>query len=148
MIFEPWRVSAMTKKEVFEFIKANSVFALATAQDNQPHARMFMLYRADDDGIIFNTGENKDVHRQLQANPQAELCFYNPDKGLQVRISGTVEVLEDLELKKQIVEDHPFLKEWVDKEGYDVLVVYCLKHGKATPWTMETNFKPKEYIQL
>ncbi|MHC4060887.1 MAG: pyridoxamine 5'-phosphate oxidase family protein [Planctomycetota bacterium] len=138
----------MTKEDVFEFIKKNPVFALATAQDNKPHVRNMMLYRADDKGIIFNTGENKDVHRQLQANPQVEICFYNADQGRQVRISGTVETLEDLDLKKRVVADYPFLKDWVDREGYEVLIVYCLKNGQAVTWTMETNFQPKEYIQL
>jgi uncharacterized pyridoxamine 5'-phosphate oxidase family protein len=107
-----------------------------------------MLYRADENGIIFNTGENKDVHKQLSANPMVELCFYSAEEGRQVRISGTVEVLEDLELKKKIVEDYPFLKSWVDKEGYEVLVVYCLRGGKAVVWTMETNFEPKQFIEL
>jgi pyridoxamine 5'-phosphate oxidase len=138
----------MTKEQVFEFIKKNPVFALATAEDNKPHVRNMMLYRADENGIIFNTGENKDVHRQLRANPQVETCFYNHDQGQQVRISGTVEVLEDLELKKRVVADFPFLQEWVDKEGYEVLIVYCLKNGKAAAWPMETNFNPKEYVQL
>ena len=138
----------MTREEVFEFVKENPVFSLATAEGNRPHVRMSMLYRADENGIIFNTGENKDVHRQLTANPQVEMCFYNGDRGLQVRISGTVETLEDLELKKRVVADYPFLKEWVDREGYEVLIVYRLSKGKATTWTMETNFQPKEYIQL
>jgi pyridoxamine 5'-phosphate oxidase len=138
----------MTKGEIFEFIRNSPVFALATAKENKPHVRMMMVYRADKDGIIFNTGENKDVYRQLSANSNVELCFYNAEQGKQVRVFGSVEEIEDLELKKQIVKDFPFLKEWVDKEGYDVLVVYCLKHGKATAWTMESNFKPKEYIQL
>ena len=138
----------MTKNEVFEFIRKNPLCALGTAEDNKPHVRMMMIYRADDNGIIFNTGENKDVHKQLSTNPTVELCFYSAEQELQVRISGSVEEIEDIELKKQVVRDWPFLKEWVDREGYDVLVVYCLKHGKATAWTMEANFKPKEYIQL
>jgi pyridoxamine 5'-phosphate oxidase len=138
----------MTKEEVFEFIKKNPVFALATAQDNKPHVRNMMLYRADENGIIFNTGENKDVHRQLTANPQVEMCFYNADEGRQLRVSGTVETLEDLELKKRVVADYPFLKDWVDREGYEVLIVYALRNARATTWTMETNFQPKEYIQL
>jgi pyridoxamine 5'-phosphate oxidase len=138
----------MTKEEVFEFIRKNPVFSLATAEDNRPHVRQMMLYQADENGIIFNAGENKDLYQQLSANPQVEMCFYNPRENLQVRVEGTVEALEDLELKKRIVKDRPFLKEWVDREGYDVLIVYCLKAGRATSWTMETNFKPKEYIQL
>ncbi|MBN2020146.1 MAG: pyridoxamine 5'-phosphate oxidase family protein [Sedimentisphaerales bacterium] len=138
----------MTKDEILQFIRKNPVFALATADENKPHARMMQLYRADENGIIFNTGENKDVHRQLSTNANVELCFCNQQQGQQVRISGSVEEIEDIELKKQVVHDWPFLKEWVDKEGYDVLVVYCLKHGKATVWTMDLNFKPKEYVQL
>lgn len=138
----------MTKEEVFEFVGKNPVFGLATADDNKPHVRMMMLYRADENGIIFNTGENKNVHKQLLANPQVEMCFYSAEEQRQVRIEGTVEMLEDLELKKQVVRDYPFLKEWVDREGYDVLIVYCLKNGRATVWTMETNFQPKEYVQL
>jgi general stress protein 26 len=34
----------MTKEEVFEFIKKNPVFALATAEDNKPHVRNMMKY--------------------------------------------------------------------------------------------------------
>jgi pyridoxamine 5'-phosphate oxidase len=138
----------MTNEQIFKLLKSNPVFALATAENNIPHVRMMMLYRADENGIIFNTGENKEVHNQLSKNENAELCFYSPSERRQIRISGSVEEIEDIELKKQVVKDFPFLKEWVDKEGYDVLVIYCLKHGKATTWTMETNFKPKEYIQL
>jgi len=138
----------MTKEQVFEFIRKSPVFSLATSEENKPHVRNMMLYRADESGIIFSTGENKDVHRQLSANPQVEMCFYGAEEQRQIRIEGTVEVLEDLELKKQVVNDYPFLKEWVDREGYEVLIVYCLKGGRATTWTMETNFKPKEYIQL
>jgi uncharacterized pyridoxamine 5'-phosphate oxidase family protein len=138
----------MTKNEVFEFIKNNPVFALATSEDNKPHVRMMMVYRADENGIIFNTGENKEVHRQLSANSNVDLCFYNAEEEKQIRISGSVEEVEDNALKKEIGNDYPFLKKWVDDKGYDVLVVYCLKAGKAMVWTMETNFKPKEYINL
>ena len=138
----------MTKEQVFEFIRNNPVFALATAEDNKVHVRTIKVYRADERGIIFNTGENKDVHRQLQANPEVELCFFNIEEEKHIRITGSVEVVEDPSLKKEIGDDYHFLKKWVDSEGYDILVVYCLQGGKATTWTMETNFKPKEYIQL
>ena len=138
----------MTKEEILEFITKNPVFSLATSEGNQPHVRIIMLYRADEDGIIFCTGRQKAVYEQLQANPAVEMCFYNPDDGHQVRIEGTVEMLDDLDLKIQIVEQFTFLKPWVESEGYEVLIPFCLKNGKAVAWTMETNFDPKKYIQL
>jgi uncharacterized pyridoxamine 5'-phosphate oxidase family protein len=138
----------MTKKQILEFIQRNPIFALATAEYNKPHVRYIMLYRAGEGGIIFCTGENKDLNHQLQTNPIVEMCFYSPKEQKQVRVSGTVEEIEDIELKKQVVKDFPFLKEWVDKEGYDVLIVYCLKGGRAVVWTMDTNFEPKQYITI
>jgi uncharacterized pyridoxamine 5'-phosphate oxidase family protein len=138
----------MTKAEVFKFIMNNPLFALATVEDGKARVRMMNVYQADENGIIFNTGENKDVHRQLTANPEVELCFFNIDEVKQIRVTGSVEVLEDPSLEKEIGDDYQFLKKWVDSAGYDILVVYCLKNGKASVWTMDTNFKPKEYIQL
>ena len=138
----------MTKEEILEFIIQNPVFSLATTDGNQPHVRMMMLYRGEEIGITFTAGRNKAVYKQLRANPAVELCFYNADKGLQIRIEGTVEMLDDLELKMQVVEQFTFLKPWVESEGYEILIPFCLKNGKAVAWTMETNFEPKQYIQL
>ncbi len=124
------------------------VFALATTDGGRPRVRMMMLYRADDSGLIFTTGRDKDVNKQLQADPVVQMCFYDAAQGRQVRIEGKVEPLNDLKLKKQIVKDFPFLKPWVESQGYDVMATYRLKGGQAVTWTMETNFEPKQYIQL
>jgi len=138
----------MTKEEVLEFITKNPVFSLATIDGRRPRTRMIMLYRADENGIIFSTGREKDVNRQLQADPAVEMCFFDSEQNCQVRIDGTAEVVDDLELKKQIVEDFPFLKPWVEAQGYEVLITYSVQNAKATTWTMETNELPKEYVQL
>ena len=138
----------MTKEDILEFVTKNPVCSLATIDGNQPRVRTIMLYKADENGIIFCTGRDKAVHKQLQANPAAELCFYNAEQGLQVRIEGAVEMLDDLELKKNIVEAFTFLKPWVESQGYEVMICYRLKNGRALTWTMETNFEPKQYIQL
>ena len=138
----------MTKEEILEFATKYPVFSLATIDGNQPRVRSMMLYKADENGIIFCTGRDKDVNKQLSANPAVELCFYNAEQGRQVRIEGTVEMLEDLELKKKVVEAFPFLKPWVEIQGYEVMICYRLKNARAITWTMETNFDPKQYIQL
>jgi len=138
----------MTKEEVLEFITTNPCFSLATMDGNQPRTRMMMICRADENGILFTTGRDKDVNKQLQANPAVEMCFFGTEENRQVRIEGKVEADDDLELKKQIVEAFPFLKPWIEAQGYEVMVAYRLKNGKATTWTMETAFDPKQYIQL
>ncbi len=138
----------MDKNEIFKFMRENPAMALATAEEDRPYVRIIMLYKADEEGIVFCTGENKDLNQQLRKNPMVEICFVDAKKEKQLRVSGTVEEIEDIELKKQVVRDWPFLKEWVDRERIDVLVLYRLAGGRAIVWTMETNFAPKQFINL
>jgi pyridoxamine 5'-phosphate oxidase len=140
----------MTKNEIIEFLNANQVFHLATVEGNKPHVRGMLLYRADEDGLIFHTGKMKEIHRQLTANPHVELCFNNGkfEDLVQIRVSGTAVLVEDLELKKEIVRAREFLKPWVEQNGYEPLAVYRIRKGIATVWTMKTNLAPKESIEL
>jgi pyridoxamine 5'-phosphate oxidase len=138
----------MDKNEVLAFLNANHDCHLATVEGNKPHVRAIGIYRADEDGIIIQTSKVKDLYKQLSANPDVELCFNDSKGSLQIRVSGTLELDEDIELKKEILAKRHFLKPLVEKEGYEVLAIYRLKKGVATVWTFPTNFKPKTYIQL
>jgi uncharacterized pyridoxamine 5'-phosphate oxidase family protein len=138
----------MTQQEIIDFVKRNPVVYLATAEGKKPHVRGMMLYRVDEDGIIFHTGKTKDLQKQLERNPDVELCCFSQQENKQVRIAGRVEALTDEALKKEIVEKRPFLKPWIEARGLDFLTVWRIRGGVATVWTMETNLEPKEYIEL
>ena len=130
----------MTKTEILEFINANPTCYLATSENNKPHVRGMRMYRADGKGIIFQTSNVKDLCKQLNENPHVELCFFNNEKNIQIRISGKATFVNDLDLKKEIVEKRPFLKPWVEKKGFDMIVVFRIVDCVAHQWTMETNF--------
>ncbi len=138
----------MTQAEIMEFINKNPVFTLATCSDNVPHVRTMMLAFADKRGIIFSTGKEKDVCKQILANPNVEMCFYSPEAEMQLRVAATAAETDDLELKKDLVEKFGFLKPWIDKAGYDALATFKLQNATATTWTMATNEKPKEYFTI
>ena len=138
----------MTKSEILALINANPACHLATVEGDAPRVRGILLYRADDNGLVFHTGNTKDLYRQLTRNPKVEFCFNDYQKGIQVRVSGSVELVEDMALKKEIVSKRDFLKPWVDQRGWDMLVVYRMKKGRATTWTMQTNFDAKTYVGL
>lgn len=140
----------MNKSEILGFLNINPAFHLATVEGHKPHVRGMLMYKADENGIIFHTGKMKDLHRQLTENPHVEMCFNNGnfENLIQVRVSGTVELIEDLELKKEIVQKREFLKAWVDQVGYEPLAVYQMRKCVATVWSMETNLAPKEFVEL
>lgn len=142
----------MNKETIYQQLNSHPVFQVATVEGDQPHTRAVLLYSADENGIIFHTGRSKDLFAQIEENPKAEFCF-NCDN-VQIRITGELKILNDNSLKDEIV-NHPtraFLKAWTTNgemtDYYNSLQVLCMEHGKATIWTMNTNFSPKEYIKL
>ena len=138
----------MNQAEIMEFVNKNPIFSLATCADGVPYVRTMMVAFADSRGIIFSTGVAKDVCKQMQANPKIELCFYSAGDEKQLRIAGAAEQIDDIELKKALVEKFEFLKPWVDAAGYDVLATFKVTDAQAVEWTMATNDQPKEYVDL
>ena len=137
----------MTKKEVVEAINKAPVFYLATEEGNQPRVRGMLLYKADEHEIVFHTAKMRELFSQLMSNNQAELCF-NAD-GVQIRISGKLELVEDNALKDEIA-NHPsrtFLDQWRNAisidEFHQQFAVFRLTKGIITLWTMERNLDPK-----
>jgi pyridoxamine 5'-phosphate oxidase len=68
-----------------------TAMTLATAtKDGEPSARIVLLKRLDDRGLVFFTGYESDKGRELAENPRASACFFWVLLERQVRVSGTV----------------------------------------------------------
>lgn len=138
----------LSKEEIYKVMNENPVFHLATADGDQPRVRGMLLYKADENGIIFHTASSKDVFSQIMKNSKAELCFQG--NGVQIRVTGVLEKVEDENLKEEIFK-HPtrkFLQAWKENGIDGLLQIFCLKDGIATQWTMATNFDKKEFVNL
>ena len=138
----------MTKKEILDFIKENRLCFVATVEGNKPRVRAMDTYRADENGIIYYTNKQKDVYKQIVKNAEVEICYHDPKKTTTIRVSGRMETVEDLELKKEIMETLPFLKEVYEKENYVNMAVCRLKNGKAYVFSMQDMAAPKTLVDL
>ena len=136
----------MNKQEVLDFLKTNPVSHTATIEDSAPRVRALRIYRADEDGIVLQVWKDKDVGRQLARNPEVELCFNNYSEGIQVRVRGRVEPVDDAAAKEQVLSDRPSLQQFAD-QGHEI-ALYRLRKGLAHVWTKEQNFTPKSFIEL
>lgn len=138
----------MSKSEIFKLMNENPAFYLATADGDQPRVRGMLLYRADENGIIFHTASTKDVFAQIKSNPKSEMCFEG--NGVQIRVTGTLEQVNDENLREEIF-NHPtrkFLHAWKDNGIDELLEIFVMKNGTAVEWTMEKNFDKKETVAL
>lgn len=138
----------MTEQEMYDLMNKTVVFHLATMDGDQPRVRGMMLYRADENGIIFHTASTKDVYKQIMANPKAELCFNGG--GTQIRVTGVLELVDDDNLREEIF-NHPsrkFLQAWRENGIDSILQIFRMKNCEAVTWTMETNFAEKKPIDI
>ncbi|MBN1456497.1 MAG: pyridoxamine 5'-phosphate oxidase family protein [Sedimentisphaerales bacterium] len=133
----------MTKEEIFEFINENPVFFLATCEGNNPRVRGMRVYRANENGIIFNTSTGKDLHKQLMLNPSVELCFYSEEDGIQLRVRGKIQLIEDAKFKAEIVRKNPAMESLIMGQGQNRLATYRLTEGKVRVWKIDSDYIPR-----
>ncbi|MGA2676442.1 MAG: pyridoxamine 5'-phosphate oxidase family protein [Methanobacterium sp.] len=140
----------MDFKDCIKFANETPVCYLATMDGNQPRVRALGFWFANDKGFYFQIGAMKDTYGQLQANRKVEACFWQPGEatGTMMRVAGEVEFLDDQELKKKVLEDRPFLKEFGMTFDHPGLIIFRITKGEAYFWTMKTNFEPKKFIKF
>lgn len=75
-----------------------TAMTLATATpEGRPSARIVLLKALDERGAVFYTNTRSRKGQQLDANPQASLCFYWQPLASQVLVEGRTERVSDQE---------------------------------------------------
>lgn len=73
----------------------NAVSLATATPDGRPSLRMVLLKGVDDDGFVFYTNLESRKGEELGGNPWAAMCFHWKSLTRQVRVEGTVEMLDD-----------------------------------------------------
>ena len=88
-IFKEWYEEA----KAAEPLNPNAM-TLATADaEGRPSARMVLLKDVDCEGFVFYTNLNSRKAAELTVNPHAALCFYWRALAKQVRVEGSIELV-------------------------------------------------------
>lgn len=134
-------------ERVFNFAMKTRAGFLATSENNKPHVRGVLLWRANETGLYFHTAKTKDLYHQLVENPYAEIAFFSPDpepSGTMMRVRGRVEFLEGPELKEELIAERPWLLSYGEQRNDSLLAIFRIVDGVAKFWTNETNMQEKE----
>ena len=90
-LFEKWFDEAKKKE-----INDPNALALGTAsKTGVPSVRMVLLKDFDKNGIVFYTNLNSQKGNELKDNPNATMCFHWKSLLRQVRIVGTLNLVDD-----------------------------------------------------
>ena len=142
----------MDFKDCIQFATENPICYLATAEGDQPRVRTFMLWYADESGFYFATLSQKEVMKQLQQNPKVELCFFNhapdPANWQQMRVTGTIEFLEDEETQDKAYQTRSFLDAIVGFSTRPFVRPFRIATGEAHFWTLADILKEPEVARI
>ena len=90
-LFEKWFVEAKKKE-----INDPNALALGTAsRTGVPSVRMVLLKDFDENGFVFYTNLNSQKSNDLKDNPNATMCFHWKSLLRQIRITGTLKLVDD-----------------------------------------------------
>ena len=107
-------------KQAFDFLHEHNEGVLATVSDGRPCLRAFQVMKIDGDSLFFATAPQKEVYRQLQANPAIEFMVLHGK--VSVRCAGTARFDVDNETCRWIYDNNPVLPRLYS--SYDKLVYF------------------------
>ena len=138
----------MEFQDCIKFATENPVCYLATADEDQPRVRTWLLWYSDESGFYVVPLASKKVTEQLRRNPKLELCFYNNAADAadwkQMRVTGEAEFLEDEETLERAYENRSVLDPLLGFSAKPYLRPFRVASGEAHFWTLGDNLKEAE----
>lgn len=116
--------------KIIEFIKANPVQYLATVgRDGKAKCRPFMFCLAEDNKLWFCTNNQKDVYKDMIANPEIEISVSSPEFAW-IRLNGKA-VFENNMAVKEACMNNPIVKSQYQTADNPIFEVFYLDnpHG-------------------
>jgi pyridoxamine 5'-phosphate oxidase len=89
--FQKWFVQAVQA----EIEEPNAMMLATMSHDNKPSARIVLLKDIEKGGFVFYTNFGSRKGQQLKLNRSAALVFFWPALERQVRIEGTISLIDD-----------------------------------------------------
>ena len=116
-------------EEVQKFLKECGVYYLATIDGDKPRVRPFGTAEIFENHLYIQTGKKKDVYKQIEVNPNVEICAFKDGKW--IRIEGKLVPDDRVEAKKDMLDKNPTLRGMYDENDDNTIVLY-FESGKAT----------------
>lgn len=116
-------------KEVFNFLKKCGTFYIATIDGDKPRVRPFGVVNIFEGKLYIQTGKSKKVSKQMQDNPNVEICCFTEGKWL--RLEGKVIRDDRRDAKQSMLDANPILKNMYSADDDNTEVLYFEK-ARAT----------------
>ena len=96
-------------QEISRILSETPMCFIATMDGTQPRVRAFQFQFEQDGKLWFCTARNKDVFKQLLANPAVEICAVKQDMTW-LRLTGKMALADDMAVKERVLAAQPLIK--------------------------------------
>jgi uncharacterized pyridoxamine 5'-phosphate oxidase family protein len=133
-------------KTVVDFLKKSQVQYFSTiGLDGKPKVRPFQFALEDDGKIYYCTSNQKPVFKQMQANPNVEICASGENFSW-LRLSGKAIFVDDLKMKAKVQEAMPMVKSIYKTPDNPIFELFYLEYAVAVITDFSGN--PPKTIKL
>ena len=87
----------MTIQELDQAVGACGIFYLATVDGNEPRVRPFGFHMVYDGRLYFGGGNQKAWFREVQSNPNVEICGFSKGGFLRIRGKAVLDYSDDVQ---------------------------------------------------
>ncbi len=129
-------------EKVDEFLNEAGVFFVSTVDGDQPVTRPFNVHYILDGKLCFETGDKKNVYKQMMANPKVQITAINR-KTEWLRITGTVSLAPDQTMAEQHFAHSKFIRENYERMG---MMLHTFQIDEAT--VEKNTWQPLEKFDL
>ena len=126
-------------EEVLNFLRDCGTYYLATVEWDQPRVRPFGTINIFEGKLYIQTGKSKKVSKQIQANPNVEICGTLDWKW--IRVSWKLVRDDRVEAKKSMLDRYPELRGMYDENDHNTEVLY-FQNATATIYSFTS--EPRE----
>ena len=116
-------------QRVEKFLKEAGTYYLATVDGDQPRVRPFGTAHIFEGKLYIQTGNKKDVSKQIHANPKVEICAFKD--GVWLRVAGELVSDDRREAKQSMLDAYPSLQGMYSADDDNTEVLY-FKNATAT----------------
>ena len=112
-------------QKIYDYLKASNGFFFAPCDGDKPRVRPFGFMMIFEDKLYFGMGTHKESYRQVQANPNVEICAMHPEGGF-IRVKGVAHFDMRPEVQAEMLRVAPNLRKMYNEETGMVQATFYL----------------------
>ena len=113
--------------KAYEFLKECGPFFVLTINGDYPAGRPFGAVMEVGEDLYLSTNDTNEAHKQMREHEQIQIVAKKPDSREWIRITGTSEECDSLELKAKMIEECPILRRHYDSPKTEHFLLFRVK---------------------